>query len=264
MDLNADLAESFGRWQLGDDDGLLGIVTSANVACGFHAGDPRVMRRACRLAAERGVTIGAHVGYRDLAGFGRRYLDMDPDELTDEIVYQLGALVGIARIAGTDVTYVKPHGALYNALAGSEAQASAVLDAILQFDSELAVLGLAGSSWLERAEAAGLAVFHEAFADRAYTPDGALVSRRAAGAVISDPEVIARRCVGLTKGEPIEAVDGSMITVHADSICVHGDSAGAVAIAGAVRDALVDEGITLSAFAPPSRVVMGCAHAAVR
>ncbi|WP_116045990.1 LamB/YcsF family protein [Amycolatopsis palatopharyngis] len=250
MDLNADLAEGFGRWELGDDALLLRTVTSANVACGFHAGDPRVMRRACGLAVENGVAIGAHVGYRDLAGFGRRFLDVDPAELTDEVIYQIGALAGIARVSGAEVGYVKPHGALYNAIGGNASQAAAVVEAVRQYDPGLAVLGQTGSAWLTAAEEAGLAVFHEAFADRAYLPDGSLASRREPGAVLHDPELIAQRCVRLAHGEPIEAVDGSWITVRADSVCVHGDNSRAVEIARAVRARLLDAGVRLAAFLP--------------
>lgn len=248
MDLNADLAEGFGRWELGDDAGLMSVVTSANVACGFHAGDPRVIRRACELAADHGVSIGAHVGYRDLAGFGRRFMDVDPAELVDDVIYQIGALAGLARTAGTEVRYVKPHGALYNAIVGHEAQAAAVVEAVRQFDPGLAVLGLAGSSWLDRARNAGLTVFREAFADRAYAPNGTLVSRREPNAVLDEPEPIARRCVRLARGEPIQAIDGSWITVRADSICVHGDSADAVRIARAVRDGLTEAEVDVTPF----------------
>ncbi|SFB50124.1 UPF0271 protein [Amycolatopsis marina] len=250
MDLNADLAEGFGRWELGEDALLLGIVTSANVACGFHAGDPRVIRRACALAAENGVAIGAHVGYRDLAGFGRRFVDVDPGELTDEVIYQIGALAGIARASGTEVRYVKPHGALYNALGSHPDQAAAVVEAVRQYDPGVALLGLAGASWLDTAKEAGLTVFREAFADRAYLPDGSLASRREPGSVLHDPELIAQRCVRLANGEPIEAVDGSWISLRADSICVHGDNERAVEIARAVRARLLDAGVPLEAFVP--------------
>ena len=178
MDLNSDLAEAFGRWELGDDVALLRIVTSANVACGFHAGDANVIRSACEHAARQGVAVGAHVGYRDLAGFGRRFIDIAPQELTNDVLYQIGALTALAHVAGTEVTYVKPHGALYNAIVQHREQAAAVVDAVRDHDPNLAVLGLPGSAWLELAERAGLRVFREAFADRAYTPEGTLVSRR--------------------------------------------------------------------------------------
>lgn len=250
MDLNADLAEGFGRWELGDDEALLGVVTSANVACGFHAGDSVVIREAVTRAAERDVAVGAQVGYRDLAGFGRRFIDVPPRELTDDVIYQIGALAGFARVAGTEVTYVKPHGALYNAIVRHVEQAAAVVEAVRSYDPGMAVLGLPGSQWLAQAEQAGLRTFREAFADRAYTPEGTLVSRREPGAVLHDPEEIAQRCLKLAAGEPIRAVDGSEIEVRADSICVHGDSPGAVAIAQAVRDRLGEAGTQLRPFAP--------------
>jgi len=249
IDLNADLGESFGQWTLGDDDALLGLVTSANVACGFHAGDPTVLRRTCERAAERGVVIGAQVGYRDLAGFGRRFIDVEPDDLTNDVLYQIGALDAFARVAGTQVRYVKPHGALYNAIVRHEAQAAAVVEAVRRYDPSLPVLGLPGSVWLRLAEEAGLTVVPEAFADRAYTPEGTLVPRREPGAVLHDPEEVARRCVRMTTRGEVEAVDGSVVAVQAASLCVHGDSPGAVAMARAVRAQLEEAGATVAAFA---------------
>ncbi|WP_210435013.1 LamB/YcsF family protein [Saccharopolyspora sp. ASAGF58] len=248
MDLNSDLAEGFGRWELSDDGALLRIVTSANVACGYHAGDATVIRQAVEQATKLGVVVGAQVSYRDLAGFGRRFIDVPPVELANDVIYQIGALAGFARVAGTEVGYVKPHGALYNAIVHHAEQASAVVEAVRSYDPSLAVLGLPGSEWLTQAERAGLQVFREAFADRAYTPEGTLVSRREPGAVLHDPEVIADRCLKLVAGEPIEAVDGSEIKIGADSICVHGDSPGAVAIAEAVRARLVAGGVALEPF----------------
>ena len=202
IDLNADLGEGFGQWTLGDDEALLDVVTSANVACGFHAGDPTVLRRVCEQAADRGVVIGAQVGYRDLAGFGRRFIDVDPEDLVNDVLYQIGALEAFARVAGTAVAYVKPHGALYNAIVHHEEQAEAVAEAVRRYDPGLHVLGLPGSAWLATAEAAGLTPVGEAFADRAYTPAGTLVSRREPGAVLHDPEVVTRRSVRIaTRGE---------------------------------------------------------------
>jgi 5-oxoprolinase (ATP-hydrolysing) subunit A len=249
MDLNSDLGEGFGQWQLGDDDALLGIVTSANVACGFHAGDPSIMRRVCERAAADGVAIGAQVSYRDLAGFGRRFIDVAPGELTADILYQLGALDGFARVAGTRVRYVKPHGALYNTIVGHEEQAAAVVRAVVEYDRTLPVMGLPGSAWLRLAAEAGLATVREAFADRAYTPARTLVPRSHAGAVLHDPEEIARRCVAMATGEPITDVQGGVLRVDPESICVHGDTPGAVAIAQRVRDALTQAGVELAAFA---------------
>lgn len=248
IDLNADLGEGFGRWSLGDDDALLEVVTSANVACGFHAGDPTTLRRVCALAADRGVVVGAQVGYRDLAGFGRRFVDVEPHDLTNDVLYQIGALEAFARVAGDRVRYVKPHGALYNAIVHHEAQAAAVVDAVRRYDPALPVLGLPGSVFLELAADAGLTTVAEAFADRAYTPEGTLVSRREDGAVLHDAEEVAARCVAMaTRGE-VEAVDGSRVAVRPASLCVHGDSPGAVAMAGRVRAGLEQAGVRVAPF----------------
>jgi UPF0271 protein len=249
IDLNTDLGEGFGRWEIGDDDALLDVVTSANVACGFHAGDPTVLRHTCTQAAQRGVAIGAHTGYRDLAGFGRRFIDVPRAELTNDVLYQLGAIRQFAEVAGTRVSYIKPHGALYNAIVHNETQAQAVVDAVMDFDPGLPALGLPGSAWLFLAEEAGLPVFHEVFADRAYTPEGRLVSRREPGAVLHDPAEVAERCVRVATDGEIVAIDGSVIKVRADSICVHGDTPGAVRIARTVRAELDDAGVTIAPFA---------------
>ncbi|WP_165069148.1 LamB/YcsF family protein [Marisediminicola senii] len=248
IDLNSDLGEGFGRWELGDDDAMLGIVTSANIACGFHAGDPRMIRRTVVAALERRVVIGAHVGYRDLAGFGRRAMDVDSDDLVADVIYQIGALRGLAHAAGGAVRYVKPHGALYNTIVHDERQARDVVAAIVALDPTLVVLGLAGSRFLGIAAAEGLTVRAEAFADRAYSPHGTLLSRREPGAVLHDPAEVAERMVHLVTHGSITAADGSDIAMRADSICVHGDSAGAVAMAAAVRDAVVRAGVQLRSF----------------
>jgi UPF0271 protein len=249
IDLNADLGEGFGRWSLGDDDALLDVVSSANVACGFHAGDPTVLRHVCERAAERGVAIGAQVGYRDLAGFGRRFIDVAPAELTNDVLYQIGALEAFARVAGTRVRYVKPHGALYNTIVHHEAQAAAVVDAVRRYDAALPVLGLPGSRFLALAEEAGLPTVAEAFADRAYTPDGTLVPRSETGSVLHDSDEVADRCLRMaTRGE-VEAVDGTVVPVRPASLCVHGDSPGAVAMAVRVREALEQAGVRISSFA---------------
>ncbi len=250
MDLNSDLGEGFGQWTLGDDDALLDVVTSANVACGYHASDASIMRRVCARAVGAGVAIGAQVGYRDLPGFGRRFIDVEPDALTADVVYQVGALEAFARIAGDRVRYVKPHGALYNAIVHHEEQAAAVVAAVVAYDRTLPVLGLPGSAWLRLAGEAGLTVVHEAFADRAYTPEGTLVSRRLDGAVLHDPDEIARRCVAMAAGEPIRDVEGGELVLTPDSICVHGDTRGAVDIARRVREALTAAGTALAPFAP--------------
>lgn len=249
IDLNSDLGESFGRWVLGDDDAMLGLVTSANVACGFHAGDATTLRRTCASAASRGVVVGAQVGYRDLAGFGRRFVDMDPGELADDVVYQLGALDGMCRVAGTAVRYLKPHGALYNAVVHHAAQARAVVDAVRAYDATLPVLGLPGSELLRVAEAAGLRAVPEFFVDRGYTPDGRLVPRSDPGALLHDPGEVTQRVRRLLADGVVRAVDGSDVAVRAESVCVHGDSPGAVAMATAVRAALEADGVALRAFA---------------
>ncbi|WP_052667532.1 LamB/YcsF family protein [Nitriliruptor alkaliphilus] len=250
LDLNSDLGESFGRWALGDDRAMLDHITSANVACGFHAGDPSTLRRVCEDAAARGVTIGAQVAYPDLSGFGRRFIDIDPGELADGITYQIGALEALARVAGTRVAYVKPHGALYNAVVHHAEQAAAVVRAVVEYDASLPILGLPGSTLLAQAVEAGLDAVEEAFADRAYTPEGTLVPRDQPGAVLDDPERIAERVVRLATQGELVAHDGSVIVVVARSICLHGDTPGAVRIAQATRRALEDAGVLLEPFAP--------------
>jgi UPF0271 protein len=248
IDLNSDVGESFGRWELGDDSAVLAVVTSANVACGFHAGDATTLRRTCEEAARLGVAVGAQVGYRDLAGFGRRFIEMDPVELADDVVYQIGALEGLAKAAGTRVSYVKPHGALYNAVVHHEDQARAVIDAVRSYDRELPLLGLPDSVLLAQADRAGLRVVREAFADRGYTPEGTLVSRREPGALLEDPHEVARRVVQMVTDRTVTAVDGTTVRVHADSICVHGDSPGAVRMAEQVRVDLTEAGVEITAF----------------
>lgn len=249
IDLNADLGEGFGIWRLGDDDALLDVVTSANVACGFHAGDPSTMRRVCARAVERGVTVGAQVSYRDLAGFGRRFIDVDPAELADDVLYQLAALDGIARAEGGRVRYVKPHGALYNAAVHHEAQARAVVAAVVAYDRSLPVLGLPGSALLRAAGAAGLRAVEEGFADRGYTPEGTLVPRRSPGALVHDPAVVAERAVRMATDGLVTAADGTAVEVTVASVCVHGDTPGAVELARRVRAALEDAGLRVAPFA---------------
>ncbi|HQQ70576.1 MAG TPA: 5-oxoprolinase subunit PxpA [Alicycliphilus sp.] len=248
MDLNSDLGESLGAWTMGDDAAMLGIVSSANVACGFHAGDPAGILRTLREAAARGVVVGAHVGYRDLVGFGRRPMDVESADLVADVIYQIGALQGLARAAGTTVRYVKPHGALYNTIAHNCAQARDVIAAIRAVDPGLTLVALAGSPLIGWARDAGLRVVAEAFADRAYTPTGALVSRREKGAVLHDAEQIAQRMLRLVREGSIEAIDGSSVRVAADSICVHGDSPDAVAIARSVRERFAQAGVAVASF----------------
>ncbi len=249
MDLNADLGEGFGAWRLGDDDALLGTITSANVACGFHAGDPRTMRRVCGTSVARGVTLGAQVAYRDLAGFGRRRIDYDPEDLRDDVLYQIAALDGFARVAGTRVKYVKPHGALYNATVTDEAQARAVVAATVEYDLTLAMLGLPGSALLRLAERAGLRTVPEGFADRGYLPTGALVPRSSPGALVTDPDEVVARAVRMATGGEVVAVDGTVVAAGVESLCVHGDTPGAASLARAVRDALSRAGVPVLPFA---------------
>jgi UPF0271 protein len=249
IDLNADLGEGFGIWRLGDDEALLGVVTSANVACGFHAGDPSTMRRVCTAAAAAGVAVGAQVSYRDLAGFGRRFVDADPGELADDVLYQLAALDGIARACGTAVGYVKPHGALYNAAVHHEGHAGAVVDAVVAADPTLPVLGLPDSALLRLADAAGLTTVPEGFADRGYTAEGTLVPRSGPGALVEDAGEVAARAVRMAVEGRVVAVDGTEVDLAVRSICVHGDTPGAVELARAVRAGLEDAGLRLAPFA---------------
>ncbi|WP_426997625.1 LamB/YcsF family protein [Pseudarthrobacter sp. N5] len=249
IDLNSDVGESFGNWTMGDDAAVFRHVSSANVACGFHAGDPSTIAQTCRDAVAAGVTVGAHVGYRDLAGFGRRFLDCSATELADDVLYQLGALQALARAAGTDIKYVKPHGALYNTIVHHEVHAQAVADAVHAFGPGLPLLLLPGSVALAKAEARGLRTVCEAFADRAYNPDGTLVSRREVGAVLHDHGTITENMVRLATEGKIVARDGSVLDIQAESICVHGDTAGAVAMAAAVRAGLESAGVTVRSFA---------------
>jgi 5-oxoprolinase (ATP-hydrolysing) subunit A len=251
IDLNADLGESFGTWVLGDDAAMLDVVTSANVACGFHAGDATTIRRTVALAADRGVVVGAQVSYRDLAGFGRRRIDMDPTDLTADVLYQLGALEAMCRVAGTRVAYLKPHGALYSTAAVDEAQARAVVEAVVAYDRTLPVLGLPGSVLLRVAEAEGLTTVGEAFADRGYTATGHLVPRTQAGALLTDPRVAAERVVRIATEGTVTSVDGMLVAVPARSVCTHGDTPDAVALARAVRTALEGAGITVAPFVTP-------------
>ncbi|WP_315928330.1 5-oxoprolinase subunit PxpA [Mesorhizobium sp. SP-1A] len=255
IDLNSDLGESFGPWPMGDDVSMLEIVTSANIACGFHAGDPAGILTVLKEAARRGVSVGAHVGYRDLVGFGRRNMDPSSAELVGDTIYQIGALQGLARAAGTTVRYVKPHGALYNTIAHDARQAADVIAGIKAIDPSLILMALAGAPIVEQARAAGLAVVCEAFADRAYNADGSLVSRRLPGSVIHDPEVVAERMLRMVTEGKIATTDGVEIPLEAQSICIHGDNPAAVALARALREKLAKRGVELKAFADMTKAV---------
>lgn len=249
IDLNSDLGESFGQWQMGNDEAILPVVSSANVACGFHAGSPEGILKTLKAAKENGVAVGAHVGYPDLVGFGRRNMDIASSELTADVIYQIGALKGLATAAGTDVLYVKPHGALYNTIAHDKRQAIAVIDAIKAIDNQLILVALAGSPIIGWAQDSGLQVVAEAFADRAYNSDGTLVSRKLAGSVLHDPKIVAERMLQLVQEGGVVSIDGEFTPIDAGSICVHGDSPGALEMAQQVRSILEKQGIEIYGFA---------------
>jgi len=248
IDLNADLGESYGAWTLGDDEAMLDVVTSANVACGFHAGDPSTLRTVCHAAADRGVQIGAQVSYPDLLGFGRRFIDIAPNELRDAVLYQLGALDAFAQVAGTGVKYVKPHGALYHACRTHPDQAAAVAEAAHEYDPSLTVLGEPGSPLLAFADALGMEHAAEAFADRSYRADGTLTPRSEPGAILTDPATVAARAVAIATENRVGAIDGSVVELRVRSICIHGDTPGAVSLARAVRAGLEMAGVGIHAF----------------
>lgn len=248
IDLNSDLGENEPDRIVGDDVSMLEIVTSANVSCGFHAGRPEGIRDTLAAAVRAGVVIGAHPGYRDHENFGRVAVDIDPATLQAHVEYQLGALIGLASAVGGTVAYVKPHGALYNTIAHDERQAKAVVAAIAAIDRSLVLLGQAGGVVLDLAERAELAVAAEAFADRAYLPNGRLVPRTQSDAVLHDPTVVAERMVRLASEGVIRAIDGTDVAVSAQSICVHGDSPGSVAMAAEIRRRLSDSGVTIAPF----------------
>lgn len=248
IDLNADLGESTGGNPVSDDAAMVEIVSSANVACGFHAGAPHSIAQTVAAAQRNGVAVGAHVGYHDIQGFGRRFIDYTPGDLADETLYQIGALEALARSKGTQVSYVKPHGALYNTIVHHEVQAKAVIDGIKAFGRDLPVMLLPGAIAAKYAEEAGLRVIQEVFADRAYNPNGTLVSRREAGAVIHDPEVVAQRVLRMATEGTIEAIDGSILKTEADSVCVHGDSPGAVTMARRIAETLSRNNVQIGNF----------------
>lgn len=251
-DLNSDLGENTAERIVSDDEAMLRIVTSANVSCGFHAGSPEEIKSTLSGAVSNGVSIGAHPGYRDYENFGRTPMEIDSATLQAHVEYQLGALQAMARSVGGRVDYVKPHGALYSAIAHDTRQAKDVVSAVRAIDPSLVLLGLSGSVVLDLAEQAGLKTAAEVFADRAYTPEGMLVSRTEPGAVLHAPELIAQRVVRMAQEGVVESVDGTDVTVQADSVCVHGDSAGAVAIAQSTRAALETAGVRIRSFAGAS------------
>ncbi len=246
VDLNADVGESFGAYRIGSDEELFNSLTSVNIACGWHAGDPLVMDRTVRLAARLGLGIGAHPGYPDLLGFGRRNMEITAGEATAYVLYQLGALEAFARAAGCSLRHVKLHGAFYNQSAFNEELSDAVLRAIAQFDSNLIVFGLSGSPFVEMARGRGLGIAHEVFADRGYNPNGSLVLRGRDGALIEDEARAAERAVRMVTEGRVRAVDGSDISIQADTICIHGDRPGAPHFARVVREALEQAGVKVA------------------
>ncbi len=251
IDLNCDVGESFGAYTIGDDHGVLAHVTSANIACGAHAGDPGTMRTTVRLARDRGVAIGAHPGFSDLAGFGRREVGATTQEIEDLVAFQIGALVGIARTEGARVTHTKPHGALYNLAARDRAVADAIVRAVAGVDAGLTLFGLSGSVLLDAGREVGLRVAAEVFADRAYTADGSLMSRRETGAVLDDPQIVVERAVRMATEGTVVAADGPAVDLVADTICVHGDTPGAATLAQKLRAALEAAGVTVKAITAP-------------
>jgi 5-oxoprolinase (ATP-hydrolysing) subunit A len=249
IDLNSDLGESFGPWPMGQDAALMDSISSANVACGFHAGDPGVMRATIALAREKDVAIGAHPGFQDLVGFGRREMKATPAEVEDLVLYQVSALAGMAGAQGVRLQHVKAHGALYNMACRDRALADAIAKAVAAFDRSLILFGLPNSELLRAGIAAGLSVAAEAFADRAYDPDGSLTSRAKPGSVINDTQKVVERAVRMVRDRKVIAVDGSTIALQADTICLHGDTPGAAAHAIAVRKGLEAAGVEVRAFA---------------
>jgi len=248
VDLNSDLGESFGSWKMGNDEQILPVVSSANIACGFHAGDPLGILKTLQQAVKLDVMIGAHVSYPDLVGFGRRNMDLSQDELIADVLYQISALDGLAKVAGSKVQYVKPHGALYNTIAKDPVQAEAVIEAIKMYNPALVLVALAGSNLVAQARQAGLKVVSEAFADRAYNRDGSLVSRRLEGAVLHDAEFVAKRVVAMLKNGGVESIDGVFTPIQADTICLHGDTAGALEMSAAIKAELLTNDIQVRSF----------------
>ena len=253
--INADAGESFGPWVMGRDEALLPLVGAVNVACGFHGGDPVVLLRTVELAARLGVSVGAHPGYPDLQGFGRRPMELSPEEVEAFVLFQLGAVEAACRACGVPMTHVKAHGALYHRAGDDPATAKAIVRAVVRFDPALVLVASSGSAMAEEGERAGLVVAREAFPDRGYAPNGRLLPREHPGAVVDDPEVAARRAVRMVRDGRVEAADGSVLSVQADTLCIHGDHPRAPEVAAAVRAALREAGVQLTGFqrARPSR-----------
>jgi UPF0271 protein len=248
IDLNADVGESFGAFSIGEDARLMPAITSANIAAGFHGGDPTVLRRTIRLARHHGVAVGAHPGFPDLTGFGRRDMQIPPRELEDLLLYQIAAVAGVAAAENVVLQHVKPHGALYNMAARDRSTAAAIAAAVAAFDRRLILFAPFDSALYNAGLAAGLGVAAEAFADRAYEPDGSLCSRHRPGAIIHDPAVVAARAIRMATSREVEAVDGSVVSLDVDTICVHGDTPDAAALATTLRASLQGAGVTVAAI----------------
>jgi UPF0271 protein len=251
IDLNSDMGESFGAYTIGHDEGLMASITSANIAAGFHAGDPTVLRDTIRLAGKRSVAVGAHPGFPDLVGFGRRELNVSAREAEDFVLYQIAAVAGVAAAEGVTLQHVKPHGALFNQACKDGALAAAIVRAIAAFDKNLILFGLPNSEILKAGRAAGLRVAAEIFADRAYNADGSLVSRRLPGSVIHDPDAVVARAIKMVKEESVVSVDGTKVPLGADTICVHGDTPGSDKLAEKLRAGLERAGILVKAVGKP-------------
>ena len=248
VDLNADVGESFGAWSLGQDPALMSSITSASVACGFHAGDPGVMRATVALALEHGVAVGAHPGFPDLAGFGRRELQVSPRDVEDFVVYQIGALAGIAAAQGVRLQHVKPHGALFNMAVRDAALADAIARAVTMIDTSMILFGLPGSELVAAGRRAGLRTACEVFADRAYRSDGTLVPRQEEGAVIHDAAAVEQRVIEMVRDQAVQALDGTRVPLTVDTICVHGDTPGAAGLAARIRASLEKAGVEVKAL----------------
>lgn len=248
IDLNSDLGESFGAYTMGADEAVLGSITSANIACGFHAGDPSVMRQTIRMARAAGVAVGAHPGFPDLVGFGRRDMKVTPREAEDFILYQIAAIAGVAAAEGVRLQHVKPHGALFNMAVRDAALADAIARAVAAFDRSLILFGLPGSEILAAGRRAGLRLASEVFADRAYEPDGSLVSRQKSGAVLHDADAVVARAVRMVTDHSVVAIDGTLVPLQADTICVHGDTPGAERLTARLRAGLEAAGIEVVAI----------------
>jgi UPF0271 protein len=249
IDLNSDVGESFGAWTMGDDAEVMRGITSANVACGYHAGDPTGMRRTVRLARDAGVSVGAHPGFPDLLGFGRRELRASPQDVEDMVLYQIGALAALAEAEGVALAHVKAHGALYNMAVRDRALSDAIARAVRAIDPSLVLFGLPGSELLQAGRDAGLTVAAEGFADRAYEPDGSLMPRSRPGSVLHDPNAVVARAVRLVRDGRVTCSDGTEIAMRVDTLCTHGDTPGAAELTRRLREGLQQAGIAVSAAA---------------